>query len=267
MQYQWRLGSDIHIAFDECTPYPITHAGAQKSMEQTHRWALRSLEEHKRVSHSGKRSASRIVKRSWTSQEDEVNHQALYGVVQGSVFPDLRKKSADFIAAENFDGIAIGGVAVGESKDEMRNVCDWVIPRLPQNKPRHLLGVGEIDDIFDIIERGVDTFDCVQPTRLARMGQVFTSSKFKVQSSKWTIDINNKKYAQDFSPISAECVCCTCANFTIAYLHHLFRVKELLGYRLLTLHNVHFVLSLVEKIRKSIGEGSYTKFKKRFLKI
>ncbi len=252
MQYQWRLGSDIHIAFDECTPYPISYAGAKKSMEQTHRWGKRSLEEHR--------------KKSQKSKVKVQKYQALYGVVQGSVFEDLRRKSADFIAGQDFDGIAIGGVAVGESKVEMRQICDWVIPRLPKDKPRHLLGVGEIDDIFDIVERGVDTFDCVQPTRLARMGHAFASSKLKVQSSKWTIDINNHMYAQDFSQICAKCDCYTCGNFTRAYLHHLFRVKELLVYRLLTLHNVHFVLSLVQTIRKRIADGSFTRFKNEFLK-
>ena len=282
MQLQWQLGSDIHIAFDECTPYPTTHKYALSAVDRTHRWAKRSLEEHKRLwnqRHSGKRgtSASRIRTnngfpnqvrdRLWTGQDDEGMEQALYGVVQGSIFQDLREQSADFISNLDFDGIAIGGVSVGESKQEMRDVCQWVVPRLPDNKPRHLLGVGEIDDFFVATENGMDTFDCVQPTRLARMGHVYTSSKLKVQSSKFILDINKKELAEDTGSIDPSCTCYTCRSFSKAYIHHLFRVRELLAYRLATIHNLHFVLTLVKNIRSSIAGGTYLQFKEKFFKI
>lgn len=253
MELQWLLGSDIHIAFDECAPYPTTREYAKQALERTHHWAERSLQKHKEIVQG--RTLNRVRPSST---------QALYGVVQGSVYEDLRKESADFISRMDFDGIAIGGVAVGESKEEMRQVCDWVMPRLPKGKPRHLLGVGEIDDIFDIVERGVDTFDCVQPTRLARMGKLF-NSEFGIKSPEFTVDITKKVFAQDTKAPDPTCQCYTCRNFSKAYIHHLFRVRELLGYRLATIHNLHFVQNLVNEIRKHISSGTFLQFKKQFL--
>ena len=238
MQYQWILGSDIHIAFDECTPYPATHEYAQKAMERTHRWAVRSLDEHRK--------------------HKEKPYQALYGVVQGSVYGDLRKSSAEFISGLETDGIAIGGVSVGESKSEMQKVLEWVMPVLPDAKPRHLLGVGEIDDIFTLIEYGIDTFDCVQPTRLARMGHVFVGRNKQ-------IDIQKNTFEYDTDPIDTACGCYTCRQFSRAYIHHLFRVRELLAYRLTTIHNIFYVNTLVSEIRAAIAEGSFLELKKRWL--
>ncbi len=251
IQTQHTLGADIIIAFDECTPYPVTEEVAFLSMKRTHRWAKRSLLEHQRLKET----------------EKEKPYQALYGVVQGSVFQSLREESARFISEEEFDGIAIGGVSVGESKRHTQKVCDWVVPILPSEKPRHLLGVGEIDDIFEIIERGIDTFDCVGPTRLARMGMVFieiANYELPVENN-YTIDITKKEYAFDMEPIDTTCRCYTCQNFTRAYLHHLFHVRELLAYRLATIHNVHFVMHLVAEIRKSIRAGSFLDLKKKWL--
>lgn len=216
---QHTLGADIILAFDDCTPYPVTPGQARRSLSRTHAWAKRSL-----ACHSGL--------------------QALYGVVQGSVYEDLRKESAKFIGSMDFDGIAIGGVAVGESKKEMNNVLDWVMPHLPDEKPKHLLGVGEIDDIFALIERGIDTFDCVQPTRLARMGKLL---------GKNTIDITKKHYADDPTQIEG--------GFSRAYVHHLFRVRELLAYRLATIHNLHFVHKLVDDIREAISQDRFLELK------
>jgi tRNA-guanine transglycosylase len=241
---QHQLGADLIIAFDECAPYPTTHEYAQKAMDRTHRWALRSLKAH--VEHRKSKGKK---------------YQALYGVVQGSTFEDLRKASAKFIAGQDFDGIAIGGVAVGESKKEMRAVCDWVIPILPDEKPRHLLGVGEIDDIFNVIEAGVDTFDCVQPTRLARMGHLF------VKNRKMVIDITKKEFALDTGPVDTDCDCYTCRNFSRAYLNHLFHVRELLAYRLSTIHNLQFVFSLVEEIKKHLKNGTFLQFRQEFFRI
>ncbi|MCX6791930.1 MAG: tRNA guanosine(34) transglycosylase Tgt [Candidatus Gottesmanbacteria bacterium] len=244
MELQQVMGSDIHIAFDECAPYPTTHEYAKKAMERTHRWAKRSLVAHKKG--------------------------ALYGVVQGCVFEDLRKESAKFIGSMDFDGIAIGGVSVGESKKEMINVLDWVAPLLPEHKPRHLLGVGEIDDIFMLVAHGIDTFDCVQPTRLARVGTLYSklkikNLKLKIENKRHTIDITKTGYASDFSPIEDGCSCYTCINFTRAYVHHLFHVKELLGYRLATIHNLHFIHRLVDDIRESIGKNQFLDLKKEWL--
>ena len=247
MQLQFILGSDIHIAFDECPPYPTNVEYARTAMERTHAWALRSLAEHQKLQTHGLKSGKA--------------YQAIYGVVQGSVYEELRTASADFVAAHEFDGIAIGGVAVGESKKEMRKVCDWVVPRLPDQLPRHLLGVGEIDDIFDSIERGIDTFDCVQPTRLARMGQLLIHQK----QSRFTLDITKKAFAQSFVPIDQNCNCYTCTNFTRAYVHHLFRVRELLGYRLATMHNLHFAVDLTRQIRDHIANNTFTEFKRAYL--
>jgi queuine tRNA-ribosyltransferase len=267
MDLQWDLGSDIHIAFDDCTPYPVSREDAEKSMNRTHLWAVRSLDEHRK--HEGKR-----LKIGKKNSKIDTQYQALYGSIQGSVYEDLRKKSAAFISDMDFDGIAIGGVSVGESKSDMNNVLDWVSPLLPSHKPRHLLGVGEIDDIFMLIEHGVDTFDCVQPTRLARMGFLYgknRGSKVEERSNKegdglrWTIDINKSIFSDDSRPIEPSCYCYTCTNFTRAYIHHLFHVRELLAYRLATIHNLHFVHHLVSDIRISIKEGSYTAFKKTFI--
>ncbi len=291
MDLQWDLGSDIHIAFDECTPYPTTLDYAKRAMGRTHKWAIRSLTEHKKILNNigfnpkilrsntkynikNNNIKSRLLHQSKSGFNPQKGlYQALYGVVQGSIFEDLRKQSADFISSLDFDGIAIGGVSVGESKEEMRSVCDWVIPRLPDDKPRHLLGVGEIDDIFDIIQRGIDTFDCVQPTRLARMGRLFCSNysnanKYQLANypiKRFELDITKKVFNNDINPIDPTCRCYSCQNFSRAYIHHLFRVRELLGYRLATIHNLHFVLKLVDQIRYHIAKGSFTIFKKSFL--
>jgi queuine tRNA-ribosyltransferase len=237
MEYQWKLGSDIHIAFDDCTPYPVTHEDAQKSMERTHRWANESLIKNEKL---------RIK-----NEELGKPYQALYGSIQGSVYEDLRKQSAQYISGLDFDGIAIGGVSVGESKQQMKDVLSWVTPYLPSNKPRHLLGVGEIDDVFALVASGIDTFDCVGPTRLARAGYVFTrDAAFKEKG--WQLDISKSQFEQDGTPIDPTCSCITCKNYSRAYIHHLFKVRELLGYRLLTYHTVHFFHQLVLEIKEAI---------------
>jgi len=251
IEIQHILGSDIMIAFDECSPYPTTHDYAASAMDRTHRWAVRSLEAHRRL----------------TKRFPRHPYQALYGVIQGSTYEDLRRASAQYICSLGTDGIAIGGVSVGESKKEMAEVLRWVTPHLPEDKPRHLLGVGEIDDIFTLIEYGMDTFDCVQPTRLARMGKVYarnakTETKHVVDHM---IDITNIRYAKDTHPIEKQCLCYTCAHFSRAYIHHLFRVRELLGYRLTTIHNIHFVNSLVSEIRKAIYANTFLEMKKKWL--
>lgn len=242
MEYQWTLGSDMHIAFDDCTSYPITEQKAKRSMERTHRWAVRSLAAHEML--AGK---SRKLKHPY---------QALYGVVQGSVFESLRTESAKVICAMNFDGIAIGGVSVGESKSEMKQVLAWVTPFLPPEKPRHLLGVGEIDDIFALVGSGMDTFDCVQPTRIARMGRVYARPA-KGHAQQFEIDLTKSAFEKDLGPIDEGCHCYACENFSRAYVHHLFRVRELLAYRLATIHNIHFIQQLTDEIRTAIVKNQF----------
>lgn len=254
MQYQWTLGSDIHVAFDDCTAYPVTPEHAKTSMERTHRWAARSLKEHQALA------------RSHGPKDKNYPYQALFGAIQGSVYKDLREQSARFITGLPFDGFAIGGVAVGESKHEMKDVLSWVTPFLPEEKPRHLLGVGEIDDIFELVSHGIDTFDCVQATRLGRMGRVFVRSNGKRMDERvFDIDITKQEYIHDEKPIDEHCGCYTCQHFSKSYLRHLFHVRELLAYRLATIHNMYFVHSLMTDIRSAIQEGTFTDFKTHFL--
>lgn len=256
LEVQFVLGADIMVAFDECTSYPSSHGYSERAMQRTHRWAERCLEKNSKL---------------------RKNYQSLYGVVQGGVYEDLRRESAKFIGSLPFEGVAIGGVAVGESKKEMVNVLDWTTPFLPEDKPRHLLGVGEIDDIFELVERGIDSFDCVMPTRLGRMGFCLTKckmqsracrqagSKFKINKEKFLMDLTKPGLACDSGPIDNNCGCFVCKNYSKGYLHHLFRAKELAVYRLLTFHNLWFMERLVEQIRESIIAGNFLELKKMWL--
>lgn len=245
MAYQWDLGADLHIAFDDCTPYPVTKKQAEKSLLRTHAWAKQSLAKHTKLARA------------------RTPYQALYGSIQGSVFEDLRKQSARYICGLAFDGYAIGGVAVGEKKEETAKILSWVVPLLPEDKPRHLLGVGEIDDIFTLVEAGIDTFDCVQATRLARMGHVFVRS----ESPSFVLDITKAEHAEDTTPIDPACRCYTCRHYKKGYIRHLFHVRELLAYRLASIHNVFFINQLLGEIRQSIGEGRYQQLKKQWMAV
>jgi len=243
IEIQQKLGADMIVAFDECAPYPTTHQYAEMAMKRTHRWALHSLAAKKR------------------------KDQFIFGVIQGSVFKDLREESAQFITSKNFDGLAIGGVAVGESKKEMAQVLDWVMPILAKNenvRPIHLLGVGEIDDIFAAVERGVDMMDCVMPTRLGRMGWILTKN-LKLKTKDFKYDITKAEFTKDAKSPDPECQCFVCQNFSRAYLNHLFRAKELLAYRLATYHNLYFMENLFAKIREAIKKGEFLKLKKEWL--
>ena len=262
IEIQQKLGADLILAFDECAPYPTTYEYGRRAMERTHKWALRSLA---------------------AFNKQKGNLQALFGVVQGSVYKDLRIESAKFISSLPFVGIAIGGMAVGESKEKMYQALDWIMSYLPKDKPRHLLGVGEIDDIFEIIGKGVDMFDCVMPTRLGRMGHVlslegaspprraFRQSRTSTKVSdgaappEFHFDITKSIFTEDPRPIEKGCYCFTCQNFSRAYLNHLFRVNELLAYRLATIHNLYFVSNLVEEIKKAILKGKFLELKRRWL--
>ncbi|MGH7246207.1 MAG: tRNA guanosine(34) transglycosylase Tgt [Candidatus Levyibacteriota bacterium] len=245
IRIQKKLGADIMLAFDDCPPFPITYEGAKKAMELTHAWAIRSLNEYKKTKN--------------------YFPQALYGIVQGSVFKDLREQSAKTIGAMDFDGIAIGGVAVGEGKKEMQQAVDWTVPFLPQEKIRHLLGVGDVDDIFAIVERGIDTFDCVTPTRLGRVGVAFVHPGEGNRENRFRFDLTKSEYATSREPLSRNCHCMVCQEFTRGYMHHLFRAKELLAYRLLTYHNIFFFTKLLEEIRAAILQGEFQQLKKKWL--
>lgn len=199
-------------------------------MGRTHRWALRALEAFHRTSHKD---------------------QALFGIVQGGAYPDLREQSATFIADQKFDGYAIGG-SLGRSKEDMHRVLEWTIPLLPQGKPRHLLGIGKVEDIFEVVKRGVDLFDCVAPTRLARTGTLLAK-----EVEGFRIHILNAKFKDDARPIEEGCSCYTCCNYSKAYLRHLFLAKELIAVRLGTIHNLHFLESLMRQIREAIREKRF----------
>jgi queuine tRNA-ribosyltransferase len=240
MEIQSNLGSDIIMAFDECTSPLSDYDYTKKAMHRTHEWAVRSLEHHDKG-------------------------QAIYGIVQGGWFEDLRSESTDFIKSLPFDGIAIGG-SLGHCKKDMHQVLDWVIPQL-DGRPRHLLGIGEIDDIFECVLRGIDTFDCVSPTRIARRGSLYVSPGSGGQvRNKFRIDIKSARYKEDPDPIDPACRCPTCKRYSRAYLRHLYVAKELAYFRLASMHNLHFMLRLMEEIRESIKLGTFLKLKEKWLK-
>jgi len=225
VEIQNSLGSDIMMAFDECPPYPCDYDYAKKSMNITARWAERCLKAHKNT-----------------------EGQALFGIIQGSVFKDLRRESARQITSLGFPGYAVGGLSVGEPKDIMYEMLEEVVPLMPADKPRYLMGVGSPDSIIEGVIRGIDMFDCVLQTRIARNGTAMTS--------RGRVVIRNAAYAEDFSPLDPECDCYTCTNYTKAYIRHLLKAGEILGLRLTTFHNLYFTMRLMDKIREAI-EGDY----------
>jgi len=236
------LGADIIMSFDECTPYPCSYDYARRSAEMTLRWAERCLSEHERLSSGG----------------DDAERQALFGIVQGSVYRDIREFSARNTAEMSFDGYAIGGLAVGEPKATMWDMVDTVLPYLPEERPRYLMGIGYPEDLIEAVRRGIDMFDCVIPTRNSRNGTVFT------RFGKMTV--KNSQYAEDFSPIDDGCPCETCRNYTRAYIRHLFQSGEILALRLATLHSVYFFMSVMEGMRRSIIEGRFSEWSEEFFR-
>lgn len=234
IEIQHNLGADIIFAFDECTS-PIEPVHYQReAMDRTHRWAKRSLAYHK--------------------SKENSERQALFGIVQGGRYENLRKESAEELKAMDFDGYGIGG---SFAKEDMTTAVQWVNEILPEEKPRHLLGIGEPEDLFSGVENGVDLFDCVAPTRAGRNGTIYTKDG--------KINMMNAKFVADVSPIDADCQCYTCKNYTRAYLAHLFRAKEMLAGTLSTIHNLHFIISLVRDMRRAILEEKFSEFKSDFL--
>jgi queuine tRNA-ribosyltransferase len=236
---QMHIGSDIMMVLDECTPYPCGFEYAENSLNLTNSWA-------------------EIAFNHWTKAKPLFGYkQALFGIVQGSVFKKLREKSISFLTNLNFPGYAIGGLAVGEPKPEMLEMTKFCTERLPENKPRYLMGVGTPEDILDCIELGVDMFDCVIPTRNARNGTVFTSNG--------KVIIKSSKYKHDENPMDSDCNCYACLNFSRGYIRHLFNVNEILGLHLATLHNIHFYLQLVSEARNQIIKNSFINWKKKMI--
>ena len=232
MRIQKVLNSDIVMIFDECTPYPATHSQASNSMQLSLRWAKRSKQAH------------------------ESNNNALFGIIQGGMFEDLRDVSLAGLVEIDFDGFAIGGLSVGEPKADMLRILAHTAPKMPQHKPRYLMGVGTPEDLVAAVSQGIDMFDCVMPTRNARNGWLFTQYG--------DIKIKNASYKTDIRPLDADCTCYTCQNFSRAYLHHLQKVGEILGARLNTIHNLHYYQVLMQSMRKTIENGTFELFKKDF---
>ena len=233
IEVQEAIGSDIAISFDECIPYPSTYEYAKDSVDRTLRWAKRGKDAHKRAD------------------------QALFGVVQGSEYPELRKYCAEKLCEMDFDGYSIGGTSVGEDKATHYKMLDYTLPYLPEDKPRYEMGIGAVNDILEAVERGVDMFDCVLPTRIARHGTLMTS--------EGRINVKKNIYKDDFSPLDPECDCECCRNYTKAYLNHLFRNDEGLGNRLMSIHNLRFLIRLMEGIREAIANDTFVEYKEYIL--
>lgn len=239
MDIQHKLGADICFAFDELTSLADPRAYQEESLVRTHRWAERSLQEFRRL---GKRDSDRP-------------YQALFGVLQGAHYEDLRRKTAQILGAMEFDGYGIGGAI---EKSQLGAIVRWCNEELPDTKPRHLLGISEPDDIFDAIENGVDTFDCVSPTRVARNGAAYTlDGRYNIKAAKWS---------DSFTPLDPDCDCHTCRNYTRAYIQHLFKAKEILAAILVSYHNEHFIIHLVDMIRKSINTNTFHDMKTSWLR-
>jgi len=232
MRIQRVLNSDIAMCFDECTPYPATFEVAEASMQLSMRWAERS------------------------QRAFEGSPNALFGIVQGGVYPELRTQSAKILVDLDFPGYAVGGLAVGETEQERNHTLEHTLPQLPAGKPRYLMGVGRPQDLLEAVHRGVDMFDCVMPTRNGRNGHLFTRSG--------VVRIRNAKYAADLSPIDPECGCYACQNFTRSYLRHLDRLNEMLGAQLMTLHNLHYYQELMQGMRQAITDGRFEAFRASF---
>jgi queuine tRNA-ribosyltransferase len=232
IEIEEKLGADIIMCFDECAD-PCDREYCRAAMERTHGWAARCQEAQRRTD------------------------QALFGIVQGGVFPDLRRDSARFLTGLDFPGYAIGGLSVGESKIEMHAILDEMAAVLPVNKPRYLMGVGSPEDLFEGIARGIDIFDCVLPTRIARNGALFTSHG--------RLNIRNAQFSEDPRPVEEGCTCYACSNFSRAYIRHLIMAEEILGLRLTTLHNLHFLIHVAGRIRQSILDGTFAQVKDEFL--
>lgn len=234
MEIEQKLGADIAMCFDECAPFPCSFEEARRAVERTTLWAKKCRDVHKRPD------------------------QALFGIVQGNVFPELRSQSAEELVQLDFPGYAVGGLSVGEPKQNMYEILEHLHPLLPQDKPRYLMGVGEPEDLIEGVKRGVDMFDCVLPTRLARHGTAYTH--------QGKLTVRNASFAEDFSPLDDKCDCYVCRSYSRAYIRHLIKAEEILAHRLLSYHNVFFLVKLMENVRNAIREGNLESFSQEFFK-
>jgi len=238
MEIQEVLGSDIVMAFDECPPHPCTHEEAERSLELTLGWERRSID-------------------WWSRRETTSSRPLLFGIVQGSSHEDLRARSARELVAMGWDGYAVGGVSVGEPEHEMMKAVEFAVPHLPTDRPRYAMGLGTPPQMVEMVARGIDMFDCVLPTRIARNGTAFTA--------RGTINLKNACFTMDEGPIEDGCTCPACAGFSRAYLRHLVKAEEILGLRLITLHNLHFYLGLMARVRRALEEGSFAELRREFV--
>ena len=237
LEAQATLGSDIAMVFDECTPYPCKYDEARASLERTLRWAERSS--------------------AWAASQTTNSRPRIFGIVQGSVYRDLRERGASALRDMNFDGYAVGGVSVGEPEHEMMRAVECCEPFLPADKPRYAMGLGTPTQIVEMVARGIDMFDCVLPTRLARNGTAFTGFG--------TINLKNNPFRTDQRPIESGCGCSTCRHFSRGYIRHLIKAEEILGLRLITVHNLYFYLNLMQQIRDALAHGTFVEFRANFV--
>lgn len=253
IEVQKGIGADIILCFDELPPFHAGYDYTARSLERTHAWERRCLAFHQATRDKG------------LPFEAPNPHQALFGIVHGGVFADLRQASAEYLRELPFEGLCIGG-SLGGDKQQMRAVVDMTVPHLPDHLPRHLLGIGDIDDLIECVARGIDMFDCVSPTRLGRHGAALVrDTSVPAAGRRWKLNVTNAALRDDQDPLDAWCGCYTCRRYSRAYIHHLFRSQELLGIRLVSLHNVAFLLKLMREVRQSIVEGRFAELRAAWL--
>ncbi|MFL6519743.1 MAG: tRNA guanosine(34) transglycosylase Tgt [Chthoniobacterales bacterium] len=250
MEIQATLGSDIAMVLDECPPWPCEYEYAARSLEMTHRWAQRC----KDAVEAGVLTRKKTIAAETAAPTPR---QLVFGIVQGATFEDLRRTSAQTLAAMDFDGYAIGGVSVGEPEPEMMSAVEWSEPHLPENKPRYAMGLGTPPQLIELIARGVDMFDCVLPTRVARTGTAYTAAGPMI--------LKNAEFTSQTGPVEEGCACEACNGYSRAYIRHLLKSQEILGLRLLSIHNLHFYLDLMKRARTAIEDGSFQEFRRRFV--
>ena len=257
MEIQTTLGSDIAMVLDECPPWPCEYEYATRSMELTTRWARRCKEWREDNAQHSTPNAQRLTEEAQSIHQPSIINPLLFGIVQGATFPELRKQSAMATVEIGFDGYAIGGVSVGEPEEEMMRAVESSAPFLPEDQPRYAMGLGTPPQLLELIARGMDMFDCVLPTRLARNGTAFTATG--------TLNLKNAEFARDKNPIEMACTCPACRGYARGYIRHLVKAQEILGLRLITLHNLHFYLNLMRQAREAIESGTFSELRLNFL--
>lgn len=257
MEIQATLGSDIAMVLDECPPWPCEREYAARSAEMTARWAKRCKQWKEENAERRTSNTEHRMEKAPSLNPQPSTLNLLFGIVQGATFEDLRQESAQAIVDVGFDGYAVGGVSVGEPEEEMMKAVEWTEPFLPKDKPRYAMGLGTPPQLLQMIARGIDMFDCVLPTRLARNGTAFTAGG--------TLNLKNAEYSIDKKPIEENCGCYACREFARGYIRHLIKAEEILGLRLITLHNLHFYLDLMREARDQIQAGTFDAFRKQFV--